>query len=197
MGIMRRVLDLLLPRGLIWRFIGEASIMFDGISIALQTAKEKIDQARAESRPATALDTLPEWHSAMGITYDPTLPIDHQRRMLDAILTATGNATPDGLALQISKEYSGLTVNETGPLAFSITGQVERVQDARRVGSIISHFAPLHLVPTVFGYTAPTAGNPNPVPPSPSLDDPSIISTNPVARCGVASSGLARVGKAS
>jgi hypothetical protein len=197
MGIMRRVLDLLLPRGLIWRFTGEASIMFDGIAESLQRAKEKIDQARYESRPITALDTLPEWHRAMGIAYDPTLPIERQRAMLDAILTATGNATPEGLALQIGKEYAGLTVSETGPLAFAISGTVERVQDARRVGAIISHFAPLHLVPTVFGYTAPTAGNPNPVPPSPDLDDPSIISTNPVARCGVATTGLARIGKAS
>jgi len=113
------------------------------------------------------------------------------------MLTATGNSTRDGLALQLSKEYPGLTVGEPSAFSVEITGTVDRSQDARRVGAILAHFAPLHLVPTVFGYTAATAGNPNPVPPVPGIDNASILSTNAFARCGVASSGLARCGLAS
>jgi hypothetical protein len=196
MGIMARVLGLLLPRGPIWRFSGDAANMFSGMALALDRAKEKIDQAKAESLPGTALDTLPEWHRALGIAYDPTLPLDRQRAMLEAMYTASGNATKDGLTLQISKEYPGIAVTESSAFAYEITGTVERSQDARRIGAICSHFAPLHLVPTVFGYTAPTAGNPNPVPPVPGINNASILSTNAYARCGVASTGLARCGLA-
>lgn len=196
MGMMARVLSLLLPRGPIWRFVGDAANFFAGLALSLDRAKETIDQIRAESRPSTALDTLPDWHHALGVAYDPTLPVARQRAMLDAILTADGNSTKDGLAYQLAKEYDGLTVSETSATAFAVDGTVDRIQDARRVGAIVAHFAPLHLVPTVLGFTAATAGNPNPIPPVPSTTG-TIKSTNAFARAGVASCGLARVGKAS
>lgn len=171
--------------------------MIEGIATFLERVKAVLDNARSESMPATATDTLLEWHHALGIKYDPTLPLEKQRAMLDAIITAGGSATKDGLALQISKEYSGLAVAETDGTNYAITGQVQTSQDARRVGAICAHFAPLHLVPTVFGYTAPTSGNGNAVPVVPNTDDGSIISTNRLARCGVVTTGLARVGKES
>lgn len=196
MGIMRRALDLLFPRGPLWHFTGDAVLLFDSIALSLDAVKDKIDQARAESIPATALDTLPEWHSTLGIAYDETLPLERQRNMLTAILTADGTATRDGLAYQIAKEYPGLSVTEDSAFGYSVSGTVDRIQDARRVGAIAAHFAPLHLVPTVLGFTAPTAGNPNPVPPVPNTGS-SIISVSAVARAAVASLGLARCGKAS
>jgi len=79
---------------------------------------------------------------------------------------------------------------------YSISGTVDRIQDARRVGAIVAHFAPLHLVPTVLGFTAATAGNPNPVPTVPTTGG-SITSISAVARSGVSTTGLARTGKAS
>jgi len=112
MGIMRRAIDLLFPRGPLWRFTGDGVLLIDGMAIAIDAVKEKIDQARAESMPSTAFDTLPEWHRTLGIAYDPTLPLERQRLMLDAILTADGTATRDGLAYQIAKEYDGLEVIE-------------------------------------------------------------------------------------
>lgn len=198
MGIVQKALSLSFPKGRLWKFIGDAQNLIIGISLQFQAAKDQIDAAVTESFPGTAVETLPEWHEALGVKYDSTLPIDKQQKMLASIKTASGTATKPGLELQISKEYTGLTLTERpggDPLAYEVTGTVDTIQDARRIGAILAHFAPLHLVPTVFGYTAPTQGNPNPIPPTPST--PSILSTQNFARVGVAACGLARVGKVS
>lgn len=198
MGIVEKALTLAFPKGRLWKLIGDAQKLIVGMSVQLQAAKDKIDATILESNPATAVETLPEWHDALGVFYDPTLPMAKQQKMLAAIKTATGNSTKAGLGFQLEKEYPGLTITER-PLGavneYAVDGTVETIQDARRVGAILAHFAPLHLLPTVFGYTAPTTGNPNPVPTNPT--SPDILSTQFFARVGVAACGLARVGKVS
>lgn len=198
---MRRALELLFPRGLLWRFIEDAARLVEGISISLDRAKDLVRQAEAESLPSSALETLPEWHQVLGVRYNPTAPVAKQRAMLAAILTASGNSTPAGLKVQLDKEYppepenSGLTVTEPGPFSYAVDGQILTETDAMRVGAICTHFAPLHLVPTVFGFTAPTPGNPNPVPPTPDWDDGIIISLDDETNiCGASTCGVAVCG---
>lgn len=336
MGLVSKMITLAFPKGRLWKFIGDAQKLIDGSAIQFQSAKDLTDTIILESNPATAVATLPEWHAALGVHYDPTLSISKQQKMLSSIKTATGSSTKNGLAYQIAKEYPGLTIVEynvnpgypddpagvtylqdawmtvdgwtnwvgsgvvstvggalrsaqgdqaftaarksistsaeitvairvrasiitgtfslqyfnggyitfaslpsldtswkiiiakipsissfillrtnsalpagqyfevdwiyigTGkylPNYYSISGTVDTVQDARRVGAILAHFAPLHLVPTVFGYTAPTAGNPNPVPSNPTGSE--ILSSQALARVGIAACGLARCGKVS
>ena len=198
MGIVSRMLTLAFPKGRLWKLIGDAQKLIDGISIQFQITKDLIDNAKIESFPGTAVETLPEWHDALGVHYDKTLPIEKQQKMLAGIKTATGSSTLNGLAYQVAKEYQGLTITERpggDPMAYEVTGTVDTVQDARRVGAILAHFAPLHLVPTVFGYTAPTAGNPNPIPSNPTGSE--ILSSQAFARVGIAACGLARCGKVS
>jgi hypothetical protein len=182
----------LLPRGPIWNFIGDASRLFTGITAALQRVYDALRSAQAESMPHTADATLPEWCEAMAIAYNPTMPKEKTRRMLWAMFTAEQNCTPGGLAIQLAKEYAGLSIAEDSATGYSITGTVETATDALRVGAILARYAPLHLIPTVFGYTAATAGNPNPVPPSPVGG--SILNVSGSAVCGIATSGLATCG---
>lgn len=194
MGLMKKTLDLLLPRGYLWRFIGDGSRLMDGLSKSLDRAKADIDRIRTEATPATAVETLKEWHAELGVKYDPTVLEATQQRRLSAIHTAKGGCTLGGLSAQLEKEYSGLTITETSASEFAITGKVATLEDAMRVGAIIARHSPLHLVPTIFGYTAPTEGNTNPVPPSASDLDGSIESLTDEAVCAVAVCGLTTCG---
>jgi len=194
MGIMRRALELLLPRGYLWRLIGDASKLVEALGISLDRAKDLIDQTRREAIPKTAFYTLPEWHASLGIKYDPTVATEKQRVMLDAMHTANGNCSLGGLAVQIAKEYAGLSISEDTVSGYSISGTVETETDAMRVGAILSRFAPLHLIPTVFGFTAATGGNDNPVPPTPGAGGGSIINMTDLALCGVATCGTTTCG---
>lgn len=194
MGLMKKTLDLLLPRGYLWRFIGDGSRLIEGLAVSLDRTKASIDKVRTEALPETAVDTLKEWHAELGVKYDPTVPIETQQRRLSAIHTAKGGCTLGGLSVQLEKEYSGLSVTESSATAFAINGTVPTLEDAMRVGAIISRHAPLHLIPTIFGYTAATAGNENPVPPSASDLDGSILSLTDEAVSGVAVCGLTTCG---
>lgn len=190
---MDKVLRLLFPRGYLWKIIGDGSQVIHALSLSLDRAKDEIDRVRLEAIPATAVDTLPEWHADLGIQYDPTVPVEVQQRRLAALITAKDGCTLGGLQVQLEKEYTGLTITESAG-SFSITGTVATLEDAMRVGAIIARHAPLHLVPTIFGYTAPTEGNENPVPPSAEDLDGSIESLADEAVCGVAVCGLTTCG---
>lgn len=194
MGLMKKTLDLLLPRGYLWRFIGDGSRLIEGLSVSLDRTKTSIDKIRTEALPATAVDTLKEWHAELGVKYDATVPVETQQKRLSAIHTAKGGCTLGGLSVQLEKEYTGLTVTESSASAFAITGKVATLEDAMRVGAIIARHAPLHLIPTIFGYTAATEGNENPVPPSASDIDGSIESLADEAVCAVAVCGLTTCG---
>lgn len=194
MGIMKRTLELLFPRGYLWRFIGDSAKLIEALAMSLDRAKEAIDQMRAESIPRTALHTIPEWYQTLGIQYDDTLPLEKHRTILSAMATAESTCLRGGLEVQLAKEYSGLTLTEDSGTGYSITGIVPTENDALRVGAILARLAPLHLVPTVFGYTAATAGNPNPVPPSPGEAGGSILNMTDIPICGVATCGVTTCG---
>lgn len=172
MGVMTKALRTLMPRGLPWRFPGQAGQMVDGIGASLDRLHSDALLLIDESRPGTALVTLPDWHGALGVPYDATKPIADQRAMLDAMYCAVGGMTRNDLEEQIHKEFPdayvaevptdsecgegecGVAVCNGAPGDFSgqyfdVTGSVEDDAALMRLGRIIDHFAPAHLEPCI------------------------------------------------
>ena len=190
-------LRLTLPRGLAWALGGHALPLVRGIAKALERLRLASDTIISESRPGTAsLLTLPEWHALTGQRYDPTRPEPVQRARLEAFLSSAGGATITLLQAQIDLEFTGLVVSEasatsecgvaeTGvaftngiaadvsPVYYTVTGTVNTEDDAQRVGQILEHFAPAHMVPLLLI---------------------NVLSMTTIAECGVAISGLSITG---
>ncbi len=175
MGVIRRALELLLPRGHAWLLPAGTGQLVDGLADTLDRPRVFARGALAEVSPATATDMLPEWHAALGQRYDPTQTLEAQRRKLEAIVTSQGGVTPNQLNAQMHKELPGVDfveivetdttavcgVGEVGlaecgsvlegtefnPFIYEVTGTVDNDTEAARVIAVIAHFAPLHLMP--------------------------------------------------
>lgn len=170
MGLMRRVLDLLVPPGAAWLLPGGAGDLADGLADTLERPRTFARSALAETLPYTATDMLEEWHEALGQAYDPTQTLTAQRTKLDAIMTATGGVKINDLNNQLHKELPNVDVEEISvsaevgeaecgvaecagvdgdidPFRYIVTGTVDNDDEAARCQAILAHFAPLHLVP--------------------------------------------------
>ena len=165
---MTTALRLSFPQGKLWQKItaDPLTLALGGVLENLRTAARQII---AESNPGTAVDTLPEWHAALGQKYDATRPIAEQRTRLESIRLSIGGMTLYQLQEQMSKEFPTVTISEVSansesgveecgvaytagvegdysPLYFDVSGVLADDIEAARVGSIIDHFSPFHLV---------------------------------------------------
>lgn len=175
MGIAERMLKRLFPPGRAWWLPGNMGLLVEALVISLETVRQFIRAAIAESVPWTAQAMLEEWHQALGARYDSTQTAAFMQRMLDAIQTAIGSSTLNALNLQLQKEMSGITIyeimtagpssicgeaecgadecnsivtgEEINPFQYLVNGTVQNDAEAARVASVIAHFAPLHLIP--------------------------------------------------
>lgn len=175
MGIVRRALEILLPRGHAWRLPASTASLIDGLADTLDRPRVFAQGALVEAHPGTATAMLPEWHAALGQRYDATQTVEAQRRKLSAILSAQGGVTLNQLNEQMHKELpqvdfeeivetdttdecgvgecglaeagSTLVGSEFNPFIYLVTGTVDNDTEAARVISVIAHFAPLHLLP--------------------------------------------------
>ena len=168
MGVALDSLRLALPSGSAWRKIA-ASPLALALGDVLEAARETIHSIAAEAHPGTASATLPEWHETLGIKYDASRPLDEQRARLEATRLSVGGMTLSMLQAQVSREYPGVTVSEVpadplagddecgvsycggevgdySPLYYDVSGELADDYEALRVGAIVAHFAPLHLV---------------------------------------------------
>jgi len=182
MGVMRDAFRLLFPRGRAWRLIHDDPLTI-ALGEALEAARLAARKIVAEANPGTATDTLPEWHAALGLQYDETLPLATQRERLENIRLSVGGMTRNQLQEQVTREFSGVIISEVSatsecgaaeagveqcagvegdysPVYFDVSGELNNDAEAARVAAIIAHFAPLHLVPcssmTILGLTATT-----------------------------------------
>ncbi len=204
MAIAERMLKRLFPpKGRAWWLPGNLGALVEGLAVSLETVRAFIRGVIAESVPWTAVDMLPEWHTALGVRYDPLQTVAFEQRMLDAIWTALGSTTINAINAQIHKELPGVSVIElftagptsecglaecgadecnstiTGvdidPFHYALAGTVMNDAEAARLASILSHFAPLHLI----AQSALT-----------------ILSDNGTTECGIESCGISECGYA-
>jgi len=175
--------------------------VIDGVAVPVETLKTEVRKIIDESWPGTAVDTLPQWHSTLGVAYDASArSVAEQQVMLSAMETAQGGSTLGKLQAQFDKEFLGrVVVSEsylygiTGravcgmarcgvsialiyPTGYTITGTIYSSTEASRVAAIIARYGPAHLTPNSL------------------LTDPSAVV---VAIAGLGRTGLARTGRAS
>ena len=147
-------------------------MVIDGVSGPIETLKDTMGSITDESWPGTATVTLPEWHVALGVEYDPLVrTIEEQRRMLEAMETTTGGVTISALQIQFDKEFFGRVVvselSTTGVTGvartgvartgtdepriyekgYNVIGGIYNDLEASRVASIVARYGPAHLTP--------------------------------------------------
>jgi hypothetical protein len=171
-GVANTALRLLWPTGKAHRLLGDGKKLMDGLGVGLDRVHDAARLVLDESIPFRALVTLPDWHEALGIPYDATLPIDSQRTRLDAVWSAVGGMTLNDLQEQVQKEFPGVYITEvsaTGecgvaecgiaicngqagdysPTYYDVTGEVNDDSELMRLGRILDHFAPAHLIANI------------------------------------------------
>lgn len=190
----------LFPRGRL-TLKGQGEAIQGGIADAVEDLKASGRSVITEGWPGTAVDTLPQWHETMGVSYDPTArSVAEQQTMLEAMETAVGGMTLAKLQEQFDKEFDGRVVVSEAyiigivgqavcglarcglgastiySLGFNVTGVVYSSTEAARVAAILRRYAPAHLTPNSL------------------LTDPS---STPIAIAGLGRVGIARTGRAS
>jgi hypothetical protein len=162
----------LLPRGKAWRALAASSLVL-ALEDVFSDARAAVMGIILESRPGTATDTLAEWHAALGLRYDPTRPLNEQRARLEAVRLSVGGMTRNQLQRQINLEFPDLVVSEVSangecgvgecgvsycngkegdysPTYYDVTGTLLDETQIARLGAILAHFAPAHLIPCLF-----------------------------------------------
>lgn len=171
MGVVSDALRLLWPRGRAWRKVPDSPLAL-ALGDVLDDARDTVRQIVAESRPGTATDTLPEWHAALGMAYDPLRPVAEMRERLESVRLSVGGMTLSLLRSQMAREFPGVTINEISatsemglaecgvsycaavdgdysPTMYEVTGTVLDDYEATRVVAILAHYAPAHLIADV------------------------------------------------
>lgn len=197
MGVVWDALKSLWPRG---RLSIDAPLV-GGLSDSVADLRTSSRGLLSESWPGTAVDTLPEWHTTLGVIYDPLArSVADQQTMLAAMMTGKGGSSLTQLQAQFDKEFGGrVVVSEayltgiTGlalcglarcgvsspiiyALGYNVTGTIYSSTEAARVAAIIKRYGPAHLTPNSL------------------LSDPSAVVVGIV---GLGRTGLARTGRAS
>ncbi|MBL8966332.1 MAG: hypothetical protein JNG85_04925 [Spirochaetaceae bacterium] len=197
MGVASKALRLLWPKGRAHSLAGHGSLLVDALGENLDALRAAARSVVSESRPDEATAMLPEWHAALGLRYDPTLPVATQRTRLAATLFSVGGATRNTLQAQINKEFPAVIVEErpilrtvgaahcglsrcsarTGSFdssSYLVSGTVANRSASARLAAIIQHFALLHLIP---------------------FSNIAIATDTGVARCGASICGVAKTGR--
>lgn len=180
--LIERAIARLLPHGPAFSLIGQAKNVNDALAAEIDAVRLFLDNARAESIPGTATETLPEWHSTLGLELDATQTTAQQRARTSSVHTAIGGQSLDYLDAQIKKQFPQITIYEIQPgepvLPFTseywVIGDVNTTREYNRLLGIIERLVPAHLVPN---YVV------------------RILSALTTARCGIATTGRAITGK--
>lgn len=141
-----------------------------GISDAVMDLQTSASTLLTESWPGTAVDTLPQWHTTLGVAYDSSVTIADQQTRLAAMMTARGSMAIGLLQAQIQKEFPDVTVVETfidsqagedecgvsvcgdttGLIdwtSYTLDGDVPDDSAGPRLTAILARYAPAHMSP--------------------------------------------------
>lgn len=151
--ILRQVLELLFPRNLIDKHDTQTSAFIQGTTDTLARGKEYLDTALTESRPETALITLPKWYEDFGLIYDPNEPVSQRRRHVTVVLSSVGGQNPEYLRRQLQFEFPGVDfVERTGEAIsepawsyYSLIGTIDTECDRSELLTLVAKLFPAHL----------------------------------------------------
>lgn len=171
MGIMAHTIRLHMPRGQAHTPAGHGIALLDTFAACAELVRQDIAQLAKESQPGTAKYLLPQWMEALGLTYDPALPLEKQQELAEFEYTFSGTQQSDSLEKRIQLEFPGITISElmTSPRcaeaecgvtvcgtykavysgeSFIVSGTVDSPEDYQRLKGLISKYAPMHLAIT-------------------------------------------------
>jgi hypothetical protein len=149
-SLSRTALRRLLPKGLAWQLTGQADAVMAGLADSIETVRAFISEAQLEAIPATATETLREWHTALGLEFDPGQTESQQRERVVSYHTSIGGSSLDYLNGQLQKQFPLVVASELpegGPFDFtaSVTGVVNTLREYNRLQGMVRRIFPLHI----------------------------------------------------
>lgn len=141
----------LLPRGQAWKGRGTVGDVLDALALSIQRAKDFLADARFESMPGTAEDTLREWFFTYGIAWDKQQNTASRQKSALAAHTNAGGQSFDYITQQIQLEFPNVIITETPRVPsgwdneFTVSGDVLNSAAYYRLQGLIERIAPAHL----------------------------------------------------
>lgn len=195
MGVMLDSFRLAFPRGRAFDGIRDSSLV-KAVGGQLETLREIVRKIPLEANPGRATYMLPEWHEALGKRYNSTIPIDEQRRRLEAARFVIGGMTMRQLQEQIDKEFEEIVISEIptnseagveecgvsythgvegdySTMYYDVAGTLDNDEQALHLAATLERFAPTHLVP---------------------CSSLNVLSASPTAETGVGTCGIEETG---
>lgn len=130
-SIVKRALEILLPRGLWNRLDSTNSAFMSALATSLTRVVTFVDDIRFEAIPWLSTNQLRQWFTDLGVVYDPLKFPATLRKQIEAVYTAIGGQSPEYLEAQIQKQFPAVTIIErTGPygpdpLVYTLTGEID------------------------------------------------------------------------
>lgn len=110
MAIMDKVLKGLFPPS--WNLTRDLKSLIGSLSLSLERIMVFFNGVKTESNPGTAVDTLEEWHTQEGITYDSTQSIARQQSLVRQAYSSTGGQSPGYLTEQLQISFPDVELQE-------------------------------------------------------------------------------------
>jgi uncharacterized protein YmfQ (DUF2313 family) len=90
MAVMLKALLNSLPKGHPWRAKGNFGNLVEGLSLSLDRIRIFLRGVITESNPSTAVDTLEDWFSRLGIAYDATQTLTARQKRVNQEFASVG-----------------------------------------------------------------------------------------------------------
>ena len=150
--LTRTALTRLLPDGLAWRLTGQSAQVIDGLADSVEEALLFCGAALDEAIPSTATDTIADWYDALGLTLDQSQTLAQQRLAIAVAHTSIGGSSLDYLHGRVSMQFPLVAVRELPDgsqfgFTYEIYGNVDTINDFRRLQGLVQRIFPLHLEP--------------------------------------------------
>lgn len=110
MGIMTKTLKGLFPPD--WNLIKDLKAVIEALSLSLDRIAVFLNGIKTESNPSTAVDTLEEWFTQEGISYDPSLSVARRQELANQAYSNAGGQSPDYLNSQLQKAFPDVFLEE-------------------------------------------------------------------------------------
>ena len=110
MAIMDSVLKGLFPPS--WKLTRDLKAVIESLSLSFERIRIFFNGILTESNPGTAVDTLQDWHTQEGITYDNTLSISKQQGLIKQSYSSTGGQSIGYLEEQIQISFPDVQLQE-------------------------------------------------------------------------------------
>jgi uncharacterized protein YmfQ (DUF2313 family) len=149
MGLTGRAFKSLLPPGHPWNLPPVFRAVLTAIALSFERLKTAIDGVASESLPSTAVDTLPEWFAALGLTYDATQSLAVRQAIAKQAYTAVGGQTLESLQVALQTAHPDITISTVTPDGhkyYQLDGYTDPETMARALG-LVDRIGPAEMEP--------------------------------------------------